>query len=157
MASFRHGISPVSTPRPKYVQSRAAGDGKASRPGSSWLPARGSLCARTCPGEQRERGAPGWTVVAFPEDCWWSEGSCKDYRVGTSLVVQWLRICLAKQGMQVRSLVSELGSHKLRSNAACVPQLESLCTTTKDPARHNKDTLQLKPNASKEIRTPVLE
>ena len=130
MASFGHGISPVSTPRPDYVQSCAAGGGKASRPGSSWLPARGSLCARTCPGEQRERGAPGWTVVAFPEDCWWSEVSCKDYRVGTSLVVQWLRMCLAKQGMQVRTLVAELGSHMLRS---C-----SLCATTRESAHHNK-------------------
>ena len=66
-------------------------------------------------------------------------------------MVQWLRICLAKQGMQVRTLVAELGSHMLRSNAACVPQLESLCTTTNDPAWHNKDLLQLKPNATKEI------
>ena len=30
---------------------------------------------------------------------------------GTSLVVQWLRIHLAMQGMQVQSLVGELGSH----------------------------------------------
>ena len=65
-------------------------------------------------------------------------------QVGTSLVVQWLRICLAKQGMQARSLVAELGSHMLRRNEACAPQLESLCTTTKDPAWHNKDMLQLK-------------
>ena len=63
---------------------------------------------------------------------------------GRDLVVQWLRICLAKQGMQARSLVAELGSHMLRRNEACAPQLESLCTTTKDPAWHNKDTLQLK-------------
>ena len=30
---------------------------------------------------------------------------------GTSLVVQWLRILLPMQRMQVRSLVGELGSH----------------------------------------------
>ena len=34
---------------------------------------------------------------------------CK--QVGTSLVVQWLRLCLPMQGMRVRSLVGELGSH----------------------------------------------
>ena len=30
---------------------------------------------------------------------------------GTSLVVQWLRICLPMQGTQVRSLFGELRSH----------------------------------------------
>ena len=30
---------------------------------------------------------------------------------GTSLVVQWLRICLPMQGTQVRSLVQELRFH----------------------------------------------
>ena len=33
---------------------------------------------------------------------------------GISLVVQWLRICLAMQGMGVQSLVGELRSHMLR-------------------------------------------
>ena len=47
----------------------------------------------------------------------------------TSLVVQWLRICLAMQRMWVWSLVGELGSHMPQSNRACVP----LCATTKDP------------------------
>ena len=32
---------------------------------------------------------------------------------GTSVVVQWLRICLQMQGMRVRSLVVELRSHLL--------------------------------------------
>ena len=31
--------------------------------------------------------------------------------LGTSLVVQWLRICLPMQGTRVRSLVWELRSH----------------------------------------------
>ena len=35
---------------------------------------------------------------------------------GTSLVVQWLRIHLAMQGIQVRSLVGELRSHTLCHN-----------------------------------------
>ena len=33
--------------------------------------------------------------------------------IGTSLVVQWLGISLAMQGMQVQSLVRELRSHRL--------------------------------------------
>ena len=36
--------------------------------------------------------------------------------MGTSLVVQWLRIRLAMQGMQVRSLVGELRFHMPQSN-----------------------------------------
>ena len=35
----------------------------------------------------------------------------KMYPLRTSLVVQWLRIHLPMQGMQVQSLLSELGSH----------------------------------------------
>ena len=35
---------------------------------------------------------------------------------GTSLVIQWLRICLAMQGMWVRSLVRELRFHMLQGN-----------------------------------------
>ena len=40
----------------------------------------------------------------------------KNVGVGTSLVVQWLRICLPMQGMRVRSLVGELRSHMPRRN-----------------------------------------
>ena len=40
----------------------------------------------------------------------------KKYPEGTSLVVQWLRICLPMQGTWVRSLVGELRSHMLRGN-----------------------------------------
>ena len=35
---------------------------------------------------------------------------------GTSLVIQWLRICLVMQGMWVRSLVRELRFHMLQGN-----------------------------------------
>ena len=35
---------------------------------------------------------------------------------GTSLLVQWLRIRLAMQGLQVQSLVQERKSHMLQSN-----------------------------------------
>ena len=45
---------------------------------------------------------------------------------GTSLVVQWLRICLPTQGTQVQSLVRELRSHVLWSNWAQAPHLLSV-------------------------------
>ena len=44
------------------------------------------------------------------------EGQVKRGRLGTSLVVQWLRILLAVQGTQVQSFVRELRSHTPRSN-----------------------------------------
>ena len=40
----------------------------------------------------------------------------RKYTVGTSLVVQWLRIHLAMQETQVQSLVQELRSHVLCDN-----------------------------------------
>ena len=40
--------------------------------------------------------------------------------VETSLVIQWLRICFALQGMWVRSLIRELASHRLWCNEANV-------------------------------------
>ena len=44
---------------------------------------------------------------------------------GSSLVVQWLQICLSMQGLQVQSLIGDLRSYTLQSNSACVPQLQS--------------------------------
>ena len=56
----------------------------------------------------------------------WRGGIVRDFRIdmytllclkwvtGTSLVVQWLGLCLPMQGVQVRSLVGELGSHMPR-------------------------------------------
>lgn len=40
----------------------------------------------------------------------------KNITIETSLVVQWLRVHLAIQGMWVRSLVEELRAHMLQSN-----------------------------------------
>ena len=66
-------------------------------------------------------------------------------RLGTSLMVQGLRICLAVQGTWVQSFVRELRSHMLLQLSPCTltteptcfgaraPQLESLCTTTNNP------------------------
>lgn len=39
--------------------------------------------------------------------------------MGTSLVLRWLRIHLATQGMRVQSMVGELRSHTPRGNLAC--------------------------------------
>ena len=42
--------------------------------------------------------------------------TCKEIQEETSLVAQWLRICLPMQGMQVQYLVGELRSHVLWGN-----------------------------------------
>ena len=42
--------------------------------------------------------------------------SFKKTSVGTSLVGQWLRICLPMQRAQVRALVGGLRSHKQQAN-----------------------------------------
>ena len=49
--------------------------------------------------------------------------SFKTHTSGTSLVVQWLRICLAMQGTWVQSPVRKLRSHVQQSNKASMPQL----------------------------------
>ena len=70
---------------------------------------------------------------------------------GAPLIAQWLRICLAIQGMWDWSLGREIWSHmpwsnqvhvlqllKLRSSGARAPQLESLLATTPEQAMiHN--------------------
>ena len=73
---------------------------------------------------------------------------CKMMLPGTSLVVQWLRICLLMQKMQVRFLVGKLRSHMPWGNEAHaastepMPQLErSPCNTACVP--------QLRPDAAK--------
>ena len=49
--------------------------------------------------------------------------SFKTHTSGTSLVVQWLRICFAMQGTWVQSPVQKLRSHVQQSNKASMPQL----------------------------------
>ena len=44
---------------------------------------------------------------------------------GTSLVVQWLRICLPMQGTWVSSLVWELRSHMAQEVSLCAPKREA--------------------------------
>ena len=50
---------------------------------------------------------------------------CKIMGKGSSLVVQWLRICLPTQGTWVQPLIGELRSHMLRGSCVCVLQLLS--------------------------------
>ena len=45
----------------------------------------------------------------------------------TSLVAQWLRICLKMQEKQVQSLIGELRSHMLQSNYALEPRVSVCC------------------------------
>ena len=49
--------------------------------------------------------------------------SLPDCEKRISLLVQWLRVLLAMQGMQVQSLVGELRSHMLQSNEVHALQL----------------------------------
>ena len=57
------------------------------------------------------------------------------YIYGTSLVVQWIRICLSMQGTQVWSLVWEdstcLGATKPMDHNYWSPRTYSLCSTTR--------------------------
>ena len=77
---------------------------------------------------------------------------------GTSLIVQWLRICFTIYGMRAWSLVKEWRSHRPQSNWTWAqlwcwvhaPQLASLCNTTRDltwcneePSGSNWDPRQL--------------
>ena len=75
-----------------------------------------------------------------------------------SLVVQWLRICLAMQRRRVQSLVGELRSHTLGNDYACTPQplgpldtaRESMCCKgTPRMTKQRSRMLQLRPNTAK--------
>ena len=55
---------------------------------------------------------------------------------GTSMVVQWIRICIAMQGMQAQFLVRELRSYMSWSNSVCMLQLLSPCAL--EPVLPNK-------------------
>ena len=57
----------------------------------------------------------GGSVGRLPSSAsfWGGENALKSLMVGTSLVVQGLRICLPTQGTQVGSLVGEVRPHML--------------------------------------------
>ena len=60
----------------------------------------------------------------------------KKESTGTSLVVQWLRMCLPMQETQVPSLVGVLRSYVPRDNSACEPQWRP--STAKKKKNNNK-------------------
>ena len=64
------------------------------------------------------------------------EGFLTEKEPGTSLMVQWLRICLPRQGMQIHPLVGEPKSHMPQGNYARVLQTRE-CTAMNDPMCRN--------------------
>ena len=69
---------------------------------------------------------------------WLMSKICKEYRQGTSLVLQWLRIRLPMQGTRVRSLVQE----------------NPTCHRATKPVRHNYSfkLLHYKPRSSSFVK-----
>ena len=63
--------------------------------------------------------------------------------LGTSLVAQWLGICLPMQGTWVRSLVGEPRAHRLQGNEASVPQLLKPPHCTGNPEQTKKTKVQI--------------
>ena len=59
-------------------------------------------------------------------------------------MIQWLRICLERQGMRVWSLIGELRAHMLRGNKAYPPQLEAWVTQWRPSAAKNNNNNKLK-------------
>ena len=63
-----------------------------------------------CLEPSKSLGTPSPVILILSFSCIYQR-SVKTSKGGTSVVVQWLRICLAMQGTWVRSLVGELRSH----------------------------------------------
>ena len=79
---------------------------------------------------------------------------------GTSMVVQWIRIRLAMQGMQAQSLVRELRLYMSCSNSVCMLQLISPCALepvllnkrghhNEKPVHHNLESSSFSPQVEK--------
>ena len=64
----------------------------------------------------------------------WGERKCLNIKIGTSLVAQWLRICLPMQGAWVRALVQEDPTCR-RATKPASHNYWSLCA---EPVLHNK-------------------
>lgn len=74
---------------------------------------------------------------------WDSQIGVKETVLRTSQWVQWLSICLAMQGTQVRFLVRELSSHILRATNP-MPTRESMSHNERAPSAATKtDTTKL--------------
>ena len=70
--------------------------------------------------------------LKIPGDKWkWKHNDSKSISTGTSLVVQWLRICLPMQGTQVWALVRE----------------DPTCHGATKPVRHNYQACALEPTS----------
>ena len=85
----------------------------------------------------------------------------KTHESGTSLVVQWLRICLVMQGIGVRALVEELRSHmpvEQLSPGAATPEactLQSPSATTREPMHYNRRSFMTQQRAhALQLRPP---
>ena len=99
-------------------------------------------------GEDSRYHGLAFKTLGYPSPNWFSNSFpiIQFLCPGTSLVVQWLRICLPMQGTRVRSLVGELRSHmpwnsratttEPECSGAHVPQLERPCTL--EPTHHNE-------------------
>ena len=74
--------------------------------------------------------------------------------IGTSLVVQWLRIRLPMWGTRVRSLLRELRSHMPWGKWACVLHLLSPHTTTTEPTRSGAHEPQLERSPRNATKRP---
>ena len=105
-------------------------------------------CVRPYPKHWKYRNRVLGFFAGWAESVWKLAIGCskENSSGGTSLVLQWLGICLAIQRTWVRSLVGEIRSHVLQSKSphtatteAWAPQLESLCGATKDPLWCNED------------------
>ena len=68
-------------------------------------------------------------------------GRCQKNKARASLVVQWLRIHLPMQGMQVRFLMGKLRSHVLQ-DLSSKPQLLSPHAVNEDPTCLSEDLTQ---------------
>ena len=118
---------------------------------SSWAPSRDLCTSWACHTEANQWGwgFPFHKVGLIPVDPYHSntDSEGNNYRSSTGqdfLVVQWLRIFVPMQGMQVCSLVGELRSHRLQGNSALAQQLLS--------PRHNQGEArmpQLRPDTAR--------
>ena len=66
----------------------------------------------------KEMGIPGFEIKTLVYSIQYCTVKYTQAQSGTSLAVQWLRICLPIQRTQVRSLVRELRSHMLQGKPA---------------------------------------
>ena len=72
--------------------------------------------------------------------------SIRKWSLGTSLVVQWLRIYLPMQGSQVWSLLGELRSHMLWGNSSPPATAREATCCNEDPAQSERKKKKMRRN-----------